>query len=92
MFPGIADGRVDKWNQQQKGGKARAGYQTKSQKGDFGSVLPGISGNSVVTCHSCFNQEQHLNFCMSQSLVKASSTTYQGKIAWELEDSPLTKI
>lgn len=63
---------MGKWGQRWKGGKARAGYQAESQRRDFGSVLPGIPGNGVVTCQSCFNQEQRLNFCMCQSLVKAA--------------------
>lgn len=71
---------MGKWGQRWKGGKARAGYQAESQRGDFGSVLPGIPGNGVVTCQSCFNQEQRLtSACVSHWLKlppSTSSTTY----------------
>lgn len=87
---------MGKWDQRKEGGKASAGYQAKSHKGVFGSVLPGISGNSVVTSQSCLNQAQYLNFCMCPSLVKGypstSDTTHTGKMVWQIEENPVTMI
>lgn len=95
IFAGITDKQVDKWDQERK--EAKQGQDIKqSHEGDFGSILPRIFGNGIVTSQSFLNQGKHLNFCMCLSLVKGCPEYFRyythGKTVWRMKDSPVMKI
>lgn len=63
VFRGITDRGMGK--REQKGRRQSKDKTSSSlRSGKFGSVLPGTSGNCVVTSQRCLIQGQHLNFRM----------------------------